>query len=408
MIVDGGSCTNVASTLMVEKLGLPTTKHPHPYKLQWLNDGGELKVTKEVLVAFSIIKYKDKVLCDVVPMYASHLLLGRSWQFDRRVIHDGYTNCYTFKHLGKNLTLAPMTPKQDFNDVFLDEVPSGFSPTRWIEHQIDFMLGAIIPNRPAYRSNPEETKELQKYPILCLDNMLDELSGARLFSKIDIKSGKYLDDNMLHLKDILEVIRKETLYANLKKCTFCTNKFVIHFDLEALKLLKGQNKLNKRHAKWVEFLEPFPYVIKYKKGKENNVADALSMRYTLLTHLDSKLLGFVFLKDLYANDANFGELYKSCENVAYDKFYGHDGFLFREGKLCIPQGSVRDLLVSEAHSRGLMGHFGVAKILAMLQEHFFWLRMKRDVERICDHCMPCKKAKSRIKPHGLYTLLLIP
>lgn len=46
VIIDGGSCTNVASTLMVEKLGLATTKHPHPYKLQWLNDGGELKVTK--------------------------------------------------------------------------------------------------------------------------------------------------------------------------------------------------------------------------------------------------------------------------------------------------------------------------------------------------------------------------
>ena len=34
LIIDGGSCTNVASTTMVEKLGLPTTKHPRPYKLQ--------------------------------------------------------------------------------------------------------------------------------------------------------------------------------------------------------------------------------------------------------------------------------------------------------------------------------------------------------------------------------------
>lgn len=30
VIIDGGSCTNVASTVMVEKLGLTTTKHPHP------------------------------------------------------------------------------------------------------------------------------------------------------------------------------------------------------------------------------------------------------------------------------------------------------------------------------------------------------------------------------------------
>ena len=44
-------------------------------------------------------------------------------------------------------------------------------------------------------------------------------------------------------------------------------EFVIHSDHESLKYLKCQNKLNKRHAKWVEFLEQFPYVIKHKQGK---------------------------------------------------------------------------------------------------------------------------------------------
>jgi hypothetical protein len=37
-----------------------------------------------------------------------------------------------------------------------------------------------------------------------------------------------------------------------------------------------QNKLNHRHAKWVEFIESFPYIIKHKKGKDNVIADALS------------------------------------------------------------------------------------------------------------------------------------
>ena len=58
---------------MVEKLNLPTLKHPNPYKVQWLNDCGEIKVYKQVLVSFSIGKYNDEVLCDVVPMQASHL-----------------------------------------------------------------------------------------------------------------------------------------------------------------------------------------------------------------------------------------------------------------------------------------------------------------------------------------------
>ncbi|XP_060961495.1 uncharacterized protein LOC133031812 [Cannabis sativa] len=70
VIIDGGSCTNVASTYLVEKLALTTLKHPHPYRLQWLNDCGEIKVTRQVLVALSIGKYEDKVLCDLVPMHA--------------------------------------------------------------------------------------------------------------------------------------------------------------------------------------------------------------------------------------------------------------------------------------------------------------------------------------------------
>ena len=41
VIIDEGSYTNVASTTMVEKLGLPVLKHPKPYKLQWLNNSGE-------------------------------------------------------------------------------------------------------------------------------------------------------------------------------------------------------------------------------------------------------------------------------------------------------------------------------------------------------------------------------
>jgi hypothetical protein len=77
VIIDGGSCTNVASTYLVEKLALTTLKHPLPYRLQWLNECGEVKVTRQVLVALSIGKYEDEVLCDVVPMHACHLLLGR-------------------------------------------------------------------------------------------------------------------------------------------------------------------------------------------------------------------------------------------------------------------------------------------------------------------------------------------
>jgi len=63
-----------------------------PYKFLWLSEKGEIVVNKQVLIAFSIGKYKDEVLCDVVSMEATHILLGRPCQFDRKNLHDGLTN----------------------------------------------------------------------------------------------------------------------------------------------------------------------------------------------------------------------------------------------------------------------------------------------------------------------------
>jgi hypothetical protein len=87
--------------------------------------------------------------------------------------------------------------------------------------------------------------------------------------------------------------------------------------------------INKRHARWVEFIETFPYVIRYKQGKENVVADALSRRYALLSTLDAKLLGFEYIKELYAEDHEFCEEYRACKKIASGKFLRLDGFLFR-------------------------------------------------------------------------------
>ena len=77
LIVDGGSCTNVASSRLVSKLNLDTKPHPRPYRLQWLSEDEEVKVIQQVEVCFTIGRYNDKVLCDVVPMEATHILLGR-------------------------------------------------------------------------------------------------------------------------------------------------------------------------------------------------------------------------------------------------------------------------------------------------------------------------------------------
>jgi hypothetical protein len=159
-------------------------------------------------------------------------------------------------------------------------------------------------------------------------------------------------------------------------------EFVIHYDYESLKYLKGQGKLSRRHAKWVKFIETFSYVNKYKQGKENIVADAPSRRYVLLSTLDARFLGFEHIKELYKYDGDFTNVYNACETSALRKFYRHYVYLFKESRLCVPLRSILELLVCEAHGGGLMGHFGVVKILDVLHEHFYWPKKKKKMCKV--------------------------
>ena len=94
-----------------------------------------------------------------------------------------------------------------------------------------------------------------------------------------------------------------------------------------------------------KFIETFPYVIKYKQGKESIVVDALLRRYALLHTMNTELLGFEYVNELYGNDSDFSKIYNACGYSAFDKFYFMDDYLFKENRLCVLASSLCELFV---------------------------------------------------------------
>ena len=69
-----------------------------------------------------------------------------------------------------NLPLVLSSLLQEFQGVFPDELPPGLPPLRGIEHRINLIPGAPLPNKAPYRVNPEETKEIQRQVQQLINN----------------------------------------------------------------------------------------------------------------------------------------------------------------------------------------------------------------------------------------------
>ncbi|KAI0529675.1 hypothetical protein KFK09_002229 [Dendrobium nobile] len=186
-------------------------------------------------------------------------------------------------------------------------------------------------------------------------------------------------------------------------------EFILCSDHRSLQFINSQKHINRMHARWILFLQRFNFVLKHKSGAQNQVADALSRRSVLLTQLQTKITGLECLKELYATDPDFAQIWENySSNQQCREFSIRHGFLFKFNQLCIPESSWRPQLIKEVHCGGLAAHIGRNNTYLQLQSKFFWPHLHRDVMRFVERCPVCQTYKTGGNLQGLYLPLPTP
>jgi hypothetical protein len=202
-----------------------------------------------------------------------------------------------------------------------------------------------------------------------------------------------------HSETLSDVVRKyptydKEMYSIVQACCqwrhyILGKETVIHTDHKPLQFMQTQGKLqNDRHQKWSTYLQQFHLNIKYKIGSTNHVVDCLSrppvMTLTMvLDSCDHETSGW---PQLYETDPDFATTYQMLgANAVVDNFHLQDGLLCRLGHICVPS-SERVKMIWEAHYSRVAGHFGIKKTVAMLQKHFYWLKLRQEVNKYIRSC----------------------
>nr|KYP34081.1 Transposon Ty3-I Gag-Pol polyprotein [Cajanus cajan] len=133
----------------------------------------EIRDEIELLPFKDFTKEKEKEVSSLeasVPskevVHRSHLSLKNDIKKELLLEQSLYLLCFketltTTSHELESLPQEVQTLLKEFDDLFPQEVPSILPPLRVIEHQIDLIPGASLPNWPDYRNNPQETKEIE-------------------------------------------------------------------------------------------------------------------------------------------------------------------------------------------------------------------------------------------------------
>jgi len=212
-------------------------------------------------------------------------------------------------------------------------------------------------------------------------------------------------------------------------------------DHENLEYFMMKKLLNRRQARWSEFLTQYDYEIVYRPGKSNGKADALTRRPGDLPEGGDKRLKSmeqVVLKPhnlpeqlrILANEVSvpeppsisdlFAQPYKddprpnkiltaisqgsSLKEITVAECTEQVGQVWYRGKCYVPEGDqLRLRLILEHHNTALAGHPGRAKTFDLLDRQYYCKDMRRQVNQYVRKCHSCQR--SRTLRHAMFEVL---
>nr|GEU84976.1 putative reverse transcriptase domain-containing protein [Tanacetum cinerariifolium] len=238
-----------------------------------------------------------------------------------------------------------------------------------------------------------------------------------------------------HLKTILELLKKEELYANAPILVLPEGRedFVVYCDAlhkgldhKSLQHILDQKESNMRQRRWLEFLSDFDCEIRYHPGKANVVADALSQKeqikpmrvralvMTISLELPKQILNAQTearkLENIKNEDVRgmLDENSKDPKKLRTKKLEPHtDGTLYLNRKSWLScYGYLRTVIMHESYKSKYSIHPGSDKMYQDMKRLYWWPNMMAGIATYVRKCLACAKVKAEHqRPSGLLVIV---
>ena len=184
--------------------------------------------------------------------------------------------------------------------------------------------------------------------------------------------------------------------------------FEVHTDHAPLVqiLTKKVEDLTPRQLRWLERLESFDFTIKFIKGNENLVADALS-RVSTSAEVNAIEIGTTEIQTIAEMDLKDATLRDSF----YTEILGDESLQLQLGvsarrellftnkdQIYVPNDkALRFKLILELHDSPFAGHWSLEKTIQLIQRNYYWPTMTTDVQEVVTTCNVCQRVQIQKK-----------